>query len=296
MKKWLKVTLQALITLLAFYLVSRQISFEDLSNTFTQIEVPWIILAWILYNLSQVISSGRLLGFYRNIQIPLTFQTNLLIYYRAMFYGLFLPGGVSGDAYKVLILQKQYRIGYRELITATLSDRFNGLVVLLSIDLLLLFAGFGKLEGTYGRIQWIIPILLFTGWVVYILGMRWLAAIHVRKIGRSAILSFMVQVMQLAAFCCILYALDTLVEHWLYYGILFFAGGVLSALPISISGMGMREWAMVTSSGIFGTNPNIAFTASFCFFLITATSALAGGLITFRKQKIVGESHAQAAP
>jgi hypothetical protein len=43
-----------------------------------------------------------------------------------MFYNLFLPVSISGDAYKVILLKKIYDAPYKKTTSAGLLDRFSG--------------------------------------------------------------------------------------------------------------------------------------------------------------------------
>jgi hypothetical protein len=276
MKTWMKTLLKLGVTCLAFYLVFRKVSWNEVQETLSGLRAGWLVVAFLLYNLSQGISSLRLLGFYRDIHVPVAPAQNLLIYYRAMFYGLFLPGGVSGDAYKVLTLQKQYAKPYRELIIATISDRATGLAMLGSI-----LAFLAMLAGDYLRVPvagWRIylSIAVIAGWLLVFWLSTKLAKPHTRQIPRAALLSFIVQTMQLLAFFLILHAMGIGPDQWIRYAVLFYTGSILSSLPISMGGMGIREWTMVTGSAIFGLHSPAAFTASFTFFLVTSVSALLG--------------------
>ncbi len=47
-----------------------------------------------------------------------------------MFYNLFLPGSISGDAYKVVRLTKDFNVAYKKTTAAVLLDRFSGLLAL----------------------------------------------------------------------------------------------------------------------------------------------------------------------
>ena len=47
-----------------------------------------------------------------------------------MFYNLFLPGAISGDAYKVVLLTRKYDVSYKKITAAVLLDRFSGLLAL----------------------------------------------------------------------------------------------------------------------------------------------------------------------
>jgi hypothetical protein len=42
-----------------------------------------------------------------------------------MFYNLFLPGAISGDAYKVVLLTRKYDVSYKKITAAVLLDRFQ---------------------------------------------------------------------------------------------------------------------------------------------------------------------------
>jgi uncharacterized membrane protein YbhN (UPF0104 family) len=276
MKSWMKTLLKLAVTCLAFYLVFRKVSWSEVRETLSTLQPGWLLLAFLLYNLSQGISSLRLLGFYRDIDVPVAPRQNLLIYYRAMFYGLFLPGGVSGDAYKVLTLQKQYAKPYRTLIIATVSDRAVGLAMLGSIlaFLTMLVGDHLRVPITGWRIWLALAVL--AGWVLVVWISTKLAKPHTKQIPRAAVLSFVVQTMQLLAFFLILHAMGIRADQWTRYAVLFYAGSILSSLPVSMGGMGIREWTMVTGSAIFGLHSPAAFTASFTFFLVSSVSALLG--------------------
>src|SRR6476646_11862338 len=55
---------------------------------------------------------------------------NIKLYWMGMFYNLFLPGSISGDAYKVVLLKKRYDSSYKKTSAAVLLDRFSGLLAL----------------------------------------------------------------------------------------------------------------------------------------------------------------------
>ena len=47
-----------------------------------------------------------------------------------MFYNLFLPGAISGDAYKVIMLNRRYKTSYKKASAEVLLDRFSGVLAL----------------------------------------------------------------------------------------------------------------------------------------------------------------------
>ena len=283
MKQALKWILKITLIVLAFYLVFKKVSFDDIKATWTELHAIWLVPAFILYNLSQFISAFRLLQLLNSVNVPIRYFTNLALYYKAMFYGLFLPGGVSGDAYKVIYLQKKSDIGYKTLITATLLDRVNGLTMLLSIAVLLLIQKLNLLHSYIPLSQtWIIVILLL-GWFIYVILHRKLFPVFNNLLLKISALSLVIQLLQLLSFFCILYGFSIEPQQWLSYGILFYTGSVLAALPLSINGLGIREWVLVTGSSLMMLDSARAFSASLVFTLISGICALIGGMIKIKE-------------
>lgn len=285
MKTALKWALKIGLITLAFYLVFKKVSWAEIQKTFLEFKTGWLFLAFILYNLSQFISAFRLLRFLWSVGVEISYIRNLQLYYKSMFYGLFLPGGVSGDAYKVIYLQKRSAASYKTLITTTLLDRVNGLTTLLSIAALLMIQRLDVLqEYVPVKSGWILALLV-TGWLIYFLLHRKLFPAYNAVLPAATGLSWLIQCIQLLSFFCILQGFSIDSGQWISYGILFYGGSVMSALPISMNGLGIREWVLVTGSALMMLDSARAFSASFLFTLISGICALIGGIIQIRDEK-----------
>lgn len=284
MKNALKWVLKIGLIALAFYLVFKQVSWAEIRNTLQQFNGWWLLAAFILYNLSQFISTYRLLQLFLSVGVDISYLNNLRLYYKAMFYGLFLPGGVSGDAYKVIYLQKNSAASYKTLITATLLDRVNGLTTLLSIAALLLMTRLEVIRDYLPAKPWWVIALLAAGWATYFVLHRRLFPAFNAVLLKVTALSWLIQCVQLLSFFCILQGFAVPASQWIPYGILFYGGSVMSALPISINGLGIREWVLVTGSGLMMLDSAKAFSASFLFTLISGICALIGGIVSIRAE------------
>jgi len=129
---------------------------------------------------------------------------------------------------------------------------------------------------------WAVSILIL-GWVLYILLHRKLFPAFNALLLKISFLSLVIQLLQLISFFCILYGFSIAPDQWLLYGILFYTGSVLSALPLSINGLGIREWVLVTGSTLLVLDSAKAFSASLVFTLISGICALIGGVIKHRE-------------
>src|SRR5437773_6592381 len=100
--------------------------------------------------LSKLFSAFRLNIYLRNIRIELPEWENIKLYWLGMFYNLFLPGSISGDGYKVILLKRKFNSSYKKTSAAVLLDRFSGLTAL------------GLILAAYGIVVLDKPIYNFT--------------------------------------------------------------------------------------------------------------------------------------
>jgi uncharacterized membrane protein YbhN (UPF0104 family) len=272
MKKWLLVLVKCMVALVAIVIALRHVNRDELNQIRWDLSVIWILPALLFFNASQFVSAYRLLQYYSLLQADMLYSYNLELYYTGMFYNLFLPGGVGGDVYKVIILKKR-GIARAPAVKATLLDRITGLLVLLAILVLLL-----------NFVPHSLPVLLIhllslaivPGFLLYRFIVKRYFPPFGMVINKAIVLSAGVQCLQLAAFFCLLHFLQLSSIDYLEYAILFFAGALTAALPISIGGIGIRELTMTTGALYLHVSATIAISASLLFYLITAFSAIAG--------------------
>src|SRR5438874_4643749 len=105
--KWLKLLIKIVITAACLWYVSTKIDLRQLTQTFLHANWFFLVAAVILYMISKVIAALRLNIYFKNINIHLSQISNLKLYWLGLFYNLFLPGSIGGDAYKVIFLTKK---------------------------------------------------------------------------------------------------------------------------------------------------------------------------------------------
>lgn len=275
MKKWILIAARILVAVAAMWLALRNINWKELNQFEWNGSLFCLVPALFFFNVSQFISAYRLLQFYKIHQPHISYPFNLRLYYKGMFYNLFLPGGIGGDAYKIIALKNDGNT-YKQLTTATLLDRINGLVILLLIISLLTtlvsIPGFEKLLA-------LLPYFILIGLPCYVLIMYHYFKPFSKILPLTGLLSLLVQGFQLLAFYCILYSLQIDTGSFAQHAVLFFVSSVIAALPFSIGGIGTRELAMASGAAYFNISATKMVSASLVFFVLTAISALVGWAI-----------------
>ncbi|WNJ16284.1 lysylphosphatidylglycerol synthase transmembrane domain-containing protein [Pontibacter sp. G13] len=284
-----KLFLKLGLTGIALWIVWTNIDLKQTWEVVQELDFWTILVALLFFQGSKIIASLRLNRYMRTMGIFLSEWDHLKLYYLGMFYNLILPGGIGGDGYKVILLQKRSEAKTKRLIQAMVHDRLmgvSGLGMLAGVLAGLLFWQFGKpLEAGLGiAASLAIPI---GAWVIS----RWMFKPFVSLIPISLFYSFGVQLCQLVLGWIMLRGMGV-EDHIPVYLCVFLVSSIAAALPLSIGGVGARELVFFYAASIvpISKEPGVAF--SLMFFLISAVSSLAGVLVQTDRLEIVPMSDA----
>ena len=278
--KRLKLFLKILLTGLALYLVFNKIDTKTTWKVIQTSNPGWLFLAWVLFVISKFFSAIRLNIYFKDIGLQLPELKNVKLYAIGMFYNLFLPGGIGGDGYKVYLLNKIHKIPVKQLLSAVLLDRGNGLAVLLWLMFCLMLIL---------NLPWDFPVPMF--W----LGILGLVAIppgfylvmllffkqFMRTIPSSTGFSFLNQGLQLCSAYFILMSLGVQ-QQVIPYLFVFLVSSTVSVLPLTIGGVGARELVFVLAHEYVGIDQNVAVAFSLLFFLISMLTSLSGVFVKYK--------------
>lgn len=269
-KKWLKLLIKIVITALCIWYISHKIDLKKLSAVLVLANPLWIIAAVGAFMFSKMLSSIRLNVYFRNIDIHLPEWKNIQLYWLGMFYNLFLPGSISGDAYKVVRLTKDYNIAYKKTTAAVLLDRFSGL---LALGLLLGIFWIIAFKGGYYSIWLMTGVLL--GIPVFYFLIKIFFPYFLPGFFPTFAWGIAVQIFQVVCMYCILQALH-IQTHTENYMLIFLISSVVAVLPFTIGGLGAREVVFLWGAHIFGLDHTVSVMASLLFYGATVASSLPG--------------------
>lgn len=276
-KKIAKILIKVAITILCFWYISTKINFNQTINSIIKADFRFLFAALVMLMISKLFSAYRLNIYFRNIHLKIPEWQNIKLYLLGMFYNLFLPGAISGDAYKVIYLKKKMNAPYKKTSAAVLLDRFSGL---LSVGILLAISGILVLPG------WWMDILLFAGSLLAIGGLYLVVKYFLKDFFPGFWPAFFwgmgVQISQVICLYFILLSLhiDTDFANWVF---IFLVASVVAVLPLSLGGgLGTREFVFVTGAEYFILNPETGLTVSLIFFVITVLSSVGGAYFIFK--------------
>ena len=279
--------LKIVFSLLLVYFVFTKINLEEVWAVVKTANLSLLIGAVFFLIFSKTIASFRLNMYFHQIGVRLTQWSNAQLYLLGMFYNLFLPGGIGGDAYKGYAIRKKFNTSIKKVVAALLLDRLSG-VLLLGIYACILGLLIPALESE--EIKWLFGVGIFlailVSWWLNKQYFNYLYPIYWKSLGLSAL----VQIFQLV---CVLFILQSLGldMHILEYLFIFLVSSALSVLPVTIGGIGIRELVFLYGARWLGLEENTSISISILFFTITAIISFAGIYYHFKlpELKVVPE-------
>lgn len=223
------------------------------------------------------------------------------------FFNLFMLGSTGGDVVKMFLTMRETKDNKAAALLSVFMDRVIGMLALIFLSVVVLYVRYDVLGHTQGSaalvttLLWllaaalviIVGIFAFSalGWVRYL--PQWMpmrgrivelsAACHMYAKGwRLTIWAFLVSFPLFALFFLTFYCAARAFTDQL--GILDVFSvmpivAVITAIPISVSGIGLRESLFVSLLAPFGISPAVATLISVTGFVINLAGSLVGGLV-----------------
>ena len=310
---WLKLLVS--LALLAF-LFSRT-DLQAIRALFRSLRIPLLLCSVALYLLTQIVSTHRWRCLLQAEQINLSTWRLFLLYLEGMFFNLMLPTVIGGDivrGYQIFRLTQQKESSLASIVV----ERLSGYVALVMIACIALIFGYSHLHdpvtiwltvasaaGLIGIIAGLLndqlQMLFFrllnrTGLGRFNEALqRFYGALqrywkHRRALLQAVGLSLILQSLVIMIFYLISRSLNLSVP--LRYFFLFVPLiGVVSMLPISVAGLGVREGSSVYFFAKVGLDSAGALSLSLLWFAVTACCSGLGGIVF-----LVGHPHPDKRP
>jgi len=282
----LKLFLKIGFTALLLYLVLNKINFAEVKTIFQRSNPYYILLAFITFLLSQILSSWRLLSFLKNIRLKINFASNFRLYLLGMFYNIFLPGGIGGDGYKIYLLRKKFHFPAKQIFGAIFFDRLSGLWALVFIALSLLCV----IPVTGINREW--PIIIFIGGtlIYYFILQRYFKIVSGHFMSNH-LKAIAVQLFQAISVVFILFSIN-IKNNISPYLFSFMVSSLVSVIPFTIGGLGAREYVMIYAAALLNMDKTTGVFISATFWGISAFTSFFGIYYTYGSHEFKSASKA----
>ena len=270
MKNKLLGIFQIIVTVFFIYYTLSKIGLNKIFEVIKTADLLFILFASIVYFLSQIISSERLWFILKENNLIISSKENIKLYMVGIFYNFFIPGGVGGDAYKGVLMNKKFQWSLKKIYKLLILDRLIGFGVI--ICLIIIFSGFILDLEFISEFNFVLAplyaLLFFVGRVL------------VQKIFNNEIvytkaffISHIIQILQFGSIILILFSLGV-TENYFTFLYIFLISSVLSIF--SFGGIGIREYVFFTLASNTAVGPDIATSVGLIFTFSALISSIPG--------------------
>ncbi|MBI5100653.1 MAG: flippase-like domain-containing protein [Nitrospirae bacterium] len=286
LNKYLLFILKLIVSAGSMYLVFSKTDIGPVLNTIWRIGPLMFLSASCLYIVSLFGATVRW-----KMLLPERFTLRRLfsLYMIGSFFSSFLPGVIGGDAVKAYYLNKDAK-KLSLTLASIFMDRYLGYVALVLMGMLAFPFAYGLISGS--PFKWIMPAIFvsfLTGSLLFFglqLGRRfnfvsefyeYFKMLRGKKdvIVRAVAISAVIQVIGFSSVALLASAMGEdipLKMLFVFLPIII----TITTLPISISGIGVREGAFVLLFGLIGVSPETATSLSLAWFFSVFLGSLPG--------------------
>lgn len=294
----LKFLLRLAITATILTLILRAIDIKQIWQVLQQAQLGLLALAILMQFASTAVSAYRWQIIMQNLGFGQNFAFYWQSYFKGMFFNQGLPTSIGGDAMRVLDVAKQ---GFRkrDVLYGVMVDRAVGLGALMLLSLfayllkpdllpmqvyrpmlMLILAGLIGFFSLFliGKMQWLCRFPKLN--ILNIISERLYQIFHTRR-PLLIVLSLAIPLLALLGFFATGWALGLRYDLMIYFAIVPIAI-ILTIIPVSIAGWGVREGALVGLFSLIGAHKATVLTMSLLYGITLIIVSLPG-LISFLK-------------
>jgi uncharacterized protein (TIRG00374 family) len=278
-----------------------KVGWRETWKTISQVDPRYLLAAWTIYMFSMFLRGYRwqVLLQIQKLMVPLS--RLVALYFIGTFFNSVLPTGFGGDVVRMLELTKDSHQRAKAVGTV-LVDRLTGFVVLFAMASAALPFSYHLIPASVAAMIVVITVLTFLGvwlalsdsvwtWVNRLPLVRSLleqprvqhfrssiAAYRTPAIAKALLASLLFNVLLMVINYLVALGLGVRISLW-YFLIFIPIISFLLVLPISFSGLGVREGGYVLLFAQAGVPSSLALAMSLCVYAMAVATGLIGGLL-----------------
>jgi uncharacterized protein (TIRG00374 family) len=304
MKKWLYFSAKLFVTFLFFFYFAQKYNLNTALNQLYVSERVWLYIAFIMLLLQILLMAVRWHFISNMIKANLSILSAVRFMFIGQFFNQIMPSSIGGDAVRIW-MAKQHGSSLAKASSSTILDRIMGLLTYIFVPVLSIWIYTVTLNQNFYAIERAINILavitIFGILILYFFGaklgamiveishLKWIAffikelkvTLFNSEIWRVLVLSFLIQLIQVLMLLFIAKSFKISIPFnvgMILIPIIF----LISTIPLSFAGWGLRESAMIMGLGFFNISAINSLSISLAYGLLQIFSSLPGILLWFQ--------------
>ena len=290
----MKTLIKLIITVIIFILIFRSVDISSVGSAMSNMDVKLILLAFVIQLMSTVVASYRWFLIMKALQFGQNFQFYFRSYFKGTFFNQGLPTTIGGDALRVMDVAK---LGFkkRESFYGVFIDRIVGLLGLLLLNLMANGLNPDLLEKKFFYLINGIVLISIIG-VLTVMALKKIRILENHRLGKlffdlsirlntvyrkvddaATQISLSIAIHLFSIVSIFVLGKSVGLEYELLtYLVIMPPVFLLTLVPISLAGWGVREGAMLGLFLLIGADKTLILAISLMYGIIVLTTSLPG--------------------
>lgn len=299
MNKAILFTLKFTLSVLFFYCLSNFVDFNESIQLLSSFDINLFIYLCLLLLIILILSAFKWIFFSRQLKIYISKSNAIRIIMCGHFFNQILPTSIGGDAYRVLALKRTYKLSFTNAASSVFGDRIVGLLLFI-VFFFIAFLVDDQInsdifiQGFFFTLLFFLLALSISCFFLYRLKIhtnlnhflpkillytkKLISCFRLNKNFFSFIaLSFTIQLTNIFIFYFLFHYFNQPISFIQCLGLVSLSL-IASALPLSISGWGVRESSLLfmVSLVVVGYDPAVIILISLLYGLVNLVTGLFG--------------------
>lgn len=294
-KKIISTFIKGLVSVLLLTYLFKKVDLREVWQLMHEVYITYLLTALGLYMIGQILCAYRWKLIARLMDFQNSLKEYVIYHFAGMFFSLFLPTLIGGDIGKCYYLARRNKKTIQSIVSV-LADRGSGFVATIFISGLSLYL----IDGINIPVQIVWGVLVTNAVLIVAFVLPFFLGNYFDTLGKTVSLLLTYWRMPIPLFKSILISLVLqlliiivhiliglsfgLVMSWKFYLFLIPLVTIASMLPVSLSGLGIREGAYVYFFSLANVPQAKALTFAFGWFFVVLVTGLLGGLALFTRE------------
>lgn len=265
------------------YLVFTRIDLQEVMQLISSANISLVALAVIFTFIAQCFGGLRMHYYLRKSGMLFSKLYAVSFYFIGTMLNTVVPGGIGGDGYKAYYFWRKYRFPWTKTVLTVVRGRFSAMFFLL---LSLIIVSLLYVENiNISNIEFILFSVLIILFPLYAYMAKKFLNEDLKTVVGALYFSGMAHTFYILATISILKSFGNIGDI-LGYVLVFQIANIVAVIPISIGGIGIREYTYILVAEYIGLDVGIGVAASLIFYAVYSLTSLFGAVPYFFLDKL----------
>lgn len=267
--------LKIFLGIFLIFLVFSKIDFRDVWAKIKDVEISYLLISMLMVFLAQCFSGLRMRYYLKKSGMFFAKIYAVSFYLIGTMLNNVVPGGIGGDGFKAFYFKKKYGFPWKKTILVVVRGRVSALFFLFLTSIVVSLLYIEKID--ISNLEYILFASLVALFPIYIIIADKFLGEDVKTMVGAFVYSIPVQLSYILALLSVLYSMGDM-SDFLGYLLVYQVANIVAIIPVSIGGIGIREYIFIILAEHIGLDVGVGIAASLIIYSLYIFISISGSV------------------